>query len=114
MLWKRFYISNQSFFFSLTPQLVPDIVGLGKGELEVIAKREGLDELVHGGGATLGHPVVDHGDDIGTNCSGQDQQHLYKPVVDQHQTIRCSVGCGGNNVVFNFLMKKDLCMKCEN
>ena len=83
MLWKFLHRSYQGLLLLPSSKLVPDVVGLGQGELELVADGQLLDQLVHRGGAALGHPVV-----------------------DQHQVLTSSVRCGGSDVIANFLMEK--------
>ena len=54
----------------------PYVVRASEREPEVVAEREGLDELVHGGGAALGHPVV-----------------------HQHKVIACAIECCCKDVI---------------
>ena len=77
IFFQRSQIFHQLKFFFRTPELIPYVLGAGQREGEVVAEGEGLDEHVHGGGAALGHPVV-----------------------DQHKVTASPVQCCCNNVFF--------------
>ena len=85
MLWKFLQRGHQGLLLLPSSKLVPDIVGLGEGELELVADGQLLDQLVHRGGAALGHPVV-----------------------DQDQALTSSVRCGGSDVIADVLMENSL------